>query len=179
MLQAGLPSAPNEWHFSLPSTQYHKTQELDFKRPLVQIQRPLTEGTDATKGQNELRKTRAALTALAKHYKTTQQMPQHRACHNKDPFSGAARQLTSGFTLTPVTASCLLPTATLPVPQSLRENVSGHREQIKRWKCVCTCKDTLLLACILLLPRRNRCEDGYVCSKAWSEPASAACHWWK
>lgn len=92
-LQPGLPWALNEWHFWQLSVQHYKTQELDFKRPLVQTQRSLIEGTDAMKGKNELCR-RAAVTALAKHCRTRQLTPHKTTCHNKDSFTGAACQPT-------------------------------------------------------------------------------------
>lgn len=116
-LQPGLPQVLNEWHLWQFSIQHYKTQELDFKWPLVQIQRSLIEGTDATQGKNELCKRRAAVTASAKHYKTMQLIPHKLTCHNTDLFTVAACQLTASFALTPITVLCVLSTAAFPVLQ--------------------------------------------------------------
>lgn len=176
-LQPGLPQVLNEWHFWQLSIQRYKIQELDFKWPLVQIQRSPIEGTDATRGKNELRKRRAAVTAPAKHYKATELIPRKQTRHNKDSFIVSVCQLTASFTLTPTTVWHLLSTAAFPVLRTPRGAVSDCSEHINCLSCICTCRDTPLLSCILLSPRRNRCEDDYVYSKEWSEPASAACRW--
>lgn len=129
------------------------------------------------KGKNELCKRRAGVTASAKHYDTTQLIPHKRTCHNRF-IHWPCVPTGCKFHTDPNHSVRLLSTAAFPALQTPRGAVSDRDEEINCSSCIGTCRDTLLPSCILLLPRRNRCEDGYVYSKEWSEPASAACHWW-
>lgn len=107
--------------------------------------------TKTTKGKNWLHKRTAAVTALAKdtaNFSQTNLPPQRFICWHWIQVLPWPKSL-----------QCLLPTAASP-----REAASDRGEQMECSRCVCTCRDTPLLSCTPLSPRRNRCEDGCVCS---------------